>query len=126
MAKLNLADIAEDFPDVPEGTYDFEIVSGKYKVSKSGRPMINWRLDVGQGSVFYNTLLPSPGETTGYGFLRDLVVGVGEDPKDYDLDEDAPEETAEELIEALTGTTGLCKVTVENNNRDVRILKPRK
>lgn len=126
MGKLNLNDLAEDFPEVEEGTYDFEIVSGQFRTSKSGRPMVNWRLQVGKASVFYNTLLPSPGETTGYGFLRDLVLGIGADPNDFELDDEDPEGTAEELISALIGETGMCKVTVENDRRNVRILKPKK
>jgi len=126
MGKVLLSD-AEGFPEVSEGVYDFEIASGEMRTSQAGRPYINWRLQVetedGKGSVFYSTPLPTPETQTGLGFLKDLVEGVGQDPDDFELDDEDPEGTTEAIVEALEGATGTCRVKIKNDRPEVKILK---
>ena len=126
MGKVLLSD-AEGFPEIGEGVYDFEVTSGEIRMSKVGRPYINWRLavetDGGKGSVFYSTPLPTPETQTGLGFLKDLVEGVGQDPDDFELDDEDPEGTADAIIESLMGATGTCRVKVKNERPEVKILK---
>jgi hypothetical protein len=126
MGKVLLSD-AEGFLEIGEGVYDFLIASGELRMSKAGRPYVNWRLQVetedGNGSVFYSTPLPTEDTTSGLGFLKDLVEGVGMDSSEFELDTENPEATAEELIEALEGNTGTCRVKVKNDRPEVKIVK---
>ena len=126
MGKVLLAD-AESFPEVSEGVYDFEVASGELRMSKAGRPYVNWRLQVetddGMASVFYSTPLPTEETQTGLGFLKDFVEGVGMDANDFELDTEDAEGTAEALIESLVGATGTCRVKVKNDRSEVKILK---
>ncbi|MFA5132904.1 MAG: DUF669 domain-containing protein [Candidatus Paceibacterota bacterium] len=72
---------------VPGGTYSFVVRGIDEKKSKTGRPMLNWRIEVTDPvsqrpvSVFYNTVLPwmDNGELSvkGCGMLVSIAKAVG-------------------------------------------------
>lgn len=86
---VNYDDVKEldEWVVVPGGTYQFTVASIEEKKSQTGRPMLNWRLEVIDPastravSIFYNTVLPwmENGEMNvkGCGMLVAVAKAVG-------------------------------------------------
>ena len=72
---------------LPNGPYTLRVNNCEPRTAKSGRPMLNFRLEVAENpnpdyngkTMFYNCPLPDNGNSKGIGFLVQIVKALGQE-----------------------------------------------